>query len=392
MQTTPTQDRTLGVAIIGSGLMAKAHTMAWRNVGAVYGSIPVTPRLVVLCDATEDLARDGAMQFGYEKYTTSWEDAVNDPDVDVVDIVTPNWLHQPIAIAAAKAGKHIWCEKPLALTATGAHDMVEAAEQAGVKTLVGFSFVRNPAVTLAKQLIEAGEIGDPVSFVGAHSIAAMVDPETPFTWRQERKLAGAGAIGDLGAHVISIARYLVGDIDMLASTSSIVHPERPLTDGAFGYGEKADGTAPKRSVENDDISLTLMRFANGAIGTIEASRVAIPRGWDLSFTLTGTKGAVRFDQQHIYKLDVALASDGLQQRGFRTLEIGPGHGDFGNLWPIHGANIGNHDLKFFEVHDLIRAIVDDHPVWPDFREGYEVERVIDAIEEGSATGQWVALR
>lgn len=391
MESVTLTKPTLGVAIIGSGLMAKAHTLAWRNVEAVYGDIPVKPRLVVLVDATEELARKGAEQFGYEKWTTSWQEAIADPDVDVVDIVTPNWLHEEVAIAAAKAGKHIWCEKPLALTAERAREMAMVAEVAQVKTLVGFSFVRNPAVTLAKRLIEAGEIGEIVSFTGAHSIDAMADPDAPFSWRQERALAGSGAIGDLGAHMIAIARHLVGDISSLTSVSSIVHPTRPVPSGAFGYGEKTAADAPRRTVENDDISLVLMKFAGGAIGTIEASRVAVPRGWDLSFTISGTKGAVRFDQQHIYKLDVALASDGPDQHGFRTMEIGPGHGDFGYLWPIHGANIGNHDLKFFEVHDLIDGIVNDHPVWPDFREGYEVERVIDAVDASNKSTAWISL-
>jgi predicted dehydrogenase len=385
------QTQTLGVAIIGSGLMAKAHTMAWRNVQAVYGDVPVTPRLVILCDATDEIAAAGAVQFGYERWTTSWREAIDDPDVNVVDIVTPNFLHKDIAIAAAKAGKHIWCEKPLALTAEDALEMTQAAEDAEVRTLVGFSYLRNPGLALAKRLIESGQIGDMVSFTAAFALDAMVDPLTPFTWRQDRGLAGTGALGDLGAHVIAIARFLIGDIAKVASMARIVTKERPLPQGSFGYGEKAAASAPKCFVENDDVTYFLAEFANGAIGSIEASRVSAVRAWDLSFMLTGSKGAIRFDQQHMYKLEVSLDSDPHEIHGFRTIELGPGHGDFGVLWPVPGANISIHDLKFFEVHDLIAGIVSGKPVWPDFREGYEVQKVIDAVDRASKEGSWVVV-
>jgi predicted dehydrogenase len=384
--------RTLGVAIIGSGLMAKAHTMAWRNLRAVYGPIPVEIRLVVLVDATDELAAAGAAQFGYERSTTSWQDAVEDPAVDIVDIVTPNFLHKEVAIAAAQAGKHIWCEKPLALTADDALEMTKIAEDSGVKTLVGFSYLRNPGVVLAKKLVEEGEIGKPVSFTGTFAIDAMTDPETPFTWRQERARAGTGALGDLGAHTIAFARHLVGPIARVASLSTISVPRRPLPTGTFGYGEKADADAPMREVENDDVTIFLVGFADGAIGSIEASRVSAGRSYEVGFTLTGTKGAIRFDQQRMFELQVRLASDPAGSTGFRHVQLGPGHGDYGVLWPVPGVNISIHDLKFFEAHDLIDAIMSGTAAWPDFREGWEVEKVIDAVDEASGTNGWVAIR
>ena len=385
-----TSKPSLGIAIIGSGLMAKAHTMAWRNLQAVYGDVPVTPKLVILADATEELARAGADQFGYAEWTTSWEEAVNHPDVQVIDIVTPNWLHKDIALAAAKAGKHIWCEKPLALTAKDALEMTEAAEAAGVKTLVGFSYLRNPAVAFAKQLIAAGEIGEPVSFTGAFAIDAMVDPDVPFTWRQDRNLSGTGALGDVGAHVISFARHLVGDISQVCSLSKISVAERPLPSGAYGYGEKADASAPRKPVENDDVTIFLTEFANGAIGSIEASRVSAGRAYEVSFTLTGTKGAIRFDQQRMFQIEVQLASDP-DTHSFRAVQVGPGHGDYGKLWPVPGVNISIHDLKFFEAYDLVQAIANDSPVGPDFREGWEVERVIDAVDKSAAERRWISV-
>ena len=392
MSVSASGKRTLGVAIIGSGLMAKAHTMAWRNLRAVYGQIPADIRLVVLVDATHELAAAGATQFGYERWTTAWQDAVEDPEVDIVDIVTPNFLHKDVAIAAARAGKHIWCEKPLALTADDALEMTKIAEDSGVKTLVGFSYLRNPGVVLAKQLVEQGEIGKPVLFTGTFAIDAMTDPRTPFTWRQDRGLAGTGALGDLGAHTIAFARHLVGPIERVASLSTITVPRRPLPSGTFGYGERADPNAPMREVENDDATIFLAAFANGAIGSIEANRVSAGRSYEVSFTLTGTKGAIRFDQQRIFELQVRLASDPAGTTGFRHIQLGPGHGDYGMLWPVPGINISVHDLKFFEAHDLIEAIMSDTAAWPDFREGWEVERIIDAVDEASGANGWVAIR
>jgi predicted dehydrogenase len=392
MSVTAPGKHTLGVAIIGSGLMAKAHTMAWRNLQAVYGRVPADIRLVALVDATDELAAAGAAQFGYERWTTSWQDVVADPAIDIVDIVTPNFLHKEVAIAAARAGKHIWCEKPLALTADDALEMTKMAEDSGVKTLVGFSYLRNPGVVLAKKLVEDGEVGKPVSFSGTFAIDAMTDPRTPFTWRQDRALAGTGALGDLGAHVIAFARHLVGPIERVASLSTITVPRRPLPAGTFGYGERADADAPMREVENDDASIFLMGFANGAIGSIEANRVSAGRSYEVGFTLTGTRGALRFDQQRMFELQVRLASDPAGTTGFRHLQLGPDHGDYGALWPVPGVNISIHDLKFFEAHDLINAIMTDTPAWPDFREGWEVEKVIDAVDEASGTNSWVAIR
>jgi predicted dehydrogenase len=392
MSVNASQKRTLGVGIIGSGLMAKAHTMAWRNLRAVYGQMPVEIRLVVLVDATDELAATGAAQFGYERWSTSWREVIEDPAVDIVDIVTPNYLHKEVAIAAAQAGKHIWCEKPLALTADDALEMTKIAEDSGVKTLVGFSYLRNPGVVLAKKLVQDGEIGKPVSFTATFAIDAMTDPGTPFTWRQDRALAGTGALGDLGAHAIAFARHLVGPIERVASLSTITVPQRPLPAGTFGYGERADANAPLREVENDDVTIFLAGFANGAIGSIEASRVSAGRSYEVGFTLTGTKGALRFDQQRMFELQVRLASDPAGTTGFRHVQLGPGHGDYGMLWPVPGVNISIHDLKFFEAHDLIEAIMTDTAASPNFREGWEVEKIIDAVDEASGSNSWVVIR
>jgi predicted dehydrogenase len=356
--------------------MAKEHSMAWRNVRAVFSDLPLEPRLVTLVHPTLERARKAAQQYGFERASDSWQDVVNDPEIDVINIVTPNLFHEEVAIAAARAGKHVWCEKPLALTAASARAMTEAAEAAGISTQVGFTYLQNPGIALALQLIDAGELGELISFTGFFSADTMIDPEVPFTWRTDRARAGGGALGDLGSHMISIARHLVGDIARVSGLTKTVVTERSDADGN------------RRSVDNDDYSLTLLEFANGTIGSMQASRVAVGRAFEVSFALTGTRGAIRFSQQDSYKLEVSLASDELNTHGFRTIELGPEHGAYGALWPMSGINIGLHELKIFEVKSFIDAIAAGTTSSPDFREAWEVQKVIESIEESDRLRAW----
>ncbi|WP_308799851.1 Gfo/Idh/MocA family protein [Agromyces silvae] len=368
---------SLGVAIIGDGLMAKEHSMALRNVRPVFGAGLPEPRLVVIVHPDEARARAAAEQYGVERWTTSWQDAVADPEVDLVDIVTPNLHHRDVAVAAARAGKHIWCEKPLAVTADDAQRMTEAAEAAGVVTLVGFTYLQNPGLALARELVRRGELGDLFSFTGFFSADTMIDPDVPFTWRTDRSRAGGGAVGDLGSHLISLARHLVGGVSRVAGLSRTVVPERVDADGV------------RHRVDNDDHTLALLEFSNGVIGTMQASRVQTGRAFEVSFVLTGTRGAIRFSQQDSHVLEVSLASDGLDGHGFRTIELGPGHGRFGDLWPMAGINVGLHELKIFEAHELLSAIASARAASPDFREALAVERTIEAIERSAAqNGAW----
>ncbi|MET0859858.1 MAG: Gfo/Idh/MocA family oxidoreductase [Microbacterium sp.] len=369
--------KTIGVAVIGDGLMAKEHTMALRNVRPVFGADLPEPRLVVIVHPDADRARSAARQYGVERWTTSWEEAVADPDVDLVDIVTPNIHHRDVAIAAAAAGAHIWCEKPLAVSVDDARLMTGAAEAAGVTTLVGFTYLQNPGLALARELIERGELGDLFSFTGFFSADTMIDPDVPFTWRTDRSRAGGGALGDLGSHMVSLARHLVGDVDRVAGLSRTV------------VAERTDAAGTRRAVDNDDHTLALLEFGNGVIGTMQASRVQTGRAFEVSFVVTGTRGAIRFDQQNSHLLEVSLASDALDTHGFRTIELGPGHGHFGALWPMSGINVGLHELKIFEARELLAAIGEGRSASPDFREALQIERTIEAIEQSAAAnGAW----
>src|SRR3954466_6165790 len=381
----------VGIAMIGSGLMAKSHTMGYRNVESVYGTAPMRPRFCVLADAREDLARTGAESLGYEQWTTEWREAVRAQEVDVVDIVTPNFLHKEIAMAAIAAGKHVYCEKPLALSAADAKEMYEAAEKAGVKTLVGFNYLRNPAIAEARRLLTEGVLGDIRTFSRRFVLGACTDPDVPLTWRFERKLAGTGALGDLGAHIISLAHVLVGPISAVAGLSRTFVKTRPEPRGVFGYGSAADLDAPRHTVENDDATTFLIEFAGGATGSIEASRVATGRTWHQSIELVGSKGALQFVQQDIHTLRLYLTGDPVDRKGYREIELGPSHGDYGAFWPFAGVPLGVHELKTIEVNEWLNAIAEDRRPDGDFEAGWRVSQVLDAVEQSSAERRWVDI-
>lgn len=377
---TPQRKPELNVALIGAGIMGRSHSMAFRNVNVVYEDVQVRPNLAILCDETEDLARAAAERYGFERWSTDWRSAISDPSIDLVDIATPNFLHKDMALAAAEMGKHIYCEKPLASTAAEAKEMCEAAELAGVSTMVGFNFLHNPAVVFAREIIEAGEIGEIRDFKGTLASDVLVDPEIPFTWRFDSKLAGAGALSDVGSHVIAFARALVGDIERVCGLSRIFVKERPTN---------VDGDL--RVVENDDATIFMCEFDNGATGTIEASRSATGRKHDLSIEIAGSKGALRFDQQRGHELLLYFSDEPEGRRGLRSINIGPEHGDYGNFWSVAGLNLGIHELKIIEIHELLTALDQGRSPQPDFREGWEVCRVIDAVRKAVEKQCWVEV-
>ena len=252
--------------------------------------------------------------------------------------------------------------------------MYEAAEKAGVKTLVGFNYLRNPAIAEARRLSAEGVLGDIWTFSGRFVLDACTDPDVPFTWRFERKLAGTGALGDLGAHIISLAHVLVGPISSVAGLSRTFVKTRPEPTGVFGYGSGADLDAPRHAVENDDATTFLVEFANGASGHIEASRVATGRTWHQSIELIGSKGALQFVQQDIHTLRLYLTGDPADRKGYREIELGPGHGDYGAFWPFAGVPLGVHELKTIEVNEWLNAIAEDRRADGDFEEGWRSRR------------------
>lgn len=390
--TSIPERQSLRVALIGGGFMAKSHTIAYNALPTLFPELGAVPVLSLLADADEDLARSAAERLGYERWTADWRAAVADPDVDVVDIVTPNWLHHEIAMAAIAAGKHVYCEKPLAISRDEAREMHEAAHAAGVRTIVGFSYLGNPGVQLAKQLIDDGTLGEIWQIKAHFHCDANADPRLPRTWHYERAKAGLGALGDIGSHAISIVEFLGGPVVEVFGDLATAVRERPEASGALSYGSVADTQAPLVPVDNDDFSTVLGRLDNGAGVLIEASRVANGHPFDLGFEVFGSGGSLRFSQQESYKVELFLR-DGSSPRfpGNTALNLGPGHGDYANFWPFAGVTLGLHEQKAVEIRNLFRAILEGAEAYPSFEQGWSVVEVLAAAERSHEERRWVAV-
>ncbi|GAB4391665.1 MAG: Gfo/Idh/MocA family oxidoreductase [Kiloniellaceae bacterium] len=369
----------IGIGLIGTGFMGKTHALAFRAARAVMGALPAC-RLELLCDTPAQHAAAMADQFGFARSTEDWRALVRDPNVDLVSITTPNALHHEMALAALAEGKHVYCEKPMALTLQQAREMAQAAREAGVVTLVGYNYLRNPAFTHAQRLIAEGRIGRVVHFRGWVDEDYQADPALPWTWRARLADAGLGALGDLGCHLVSLACGLAGPIESLIADSQIIHETRPLADG--------DGRA---AVENEDTATALLRFAGGAQGSISASRSAWGRKNRLDWEVHGTKGMIAFCQERMNELQLYENAGPKAEQGFRTILTGPLHPPYDRFCPAPGHQLGFLDLKTIEVAELLGALAGGPAARPDFDDALVYETVIHAIAESAKSGRRVTL-
>jgi predicted dehydrogenase len=380
----------LNVGLIGGGFMGKAHSLAYAAMPMFFWPAPALPVRHTIAEASDELAAEAARRFGFERSTSDWRSVVNDPDIHVVDIATPNHLHAEIAIAAAQAGKHIISEKPLARTAEEAKSMYDAVTAAGVVNMVAFNYRRTPAIALARKFIEEGAIGRILSFRGTYLQDWSANPDSPLSWRFQKSIAGSGALGDIATHVIDIARYLVGDFGSVNAMMQTWIPERPLqTGGADSLGNARGGEGPRGAVDVDDQVMTMIRFENGAIGSIEATRNGYGRNNYITFEIHGTEGSIVFNYERRDELQVCFASDGDDRRGFRTIYTGPAHPNGDALWPIPALGIGYGETKIIEAHDFFTAIATGAEVRPNFADGYRTALIDDAIVQSAETGLWV---
>ena len=370
----------VGVGLIGTGFMGKCHALAWAAVGRVFGDVPA-PRLELVCDTPAERAAAMGGQFGFARATADWRELVADPGVDVVSITTPNRLHREMALAALAAGKHVWCEKPLALTLGEAEEMAAAAAGAGVTTLVGYNYLRNPAFYHAKRLVAEGRIGRLVHFRGVVDEDYQADPELAWTWRARREEAGLGTLGDLACHLVSLAVGLMGPVESLVAETATVHATRPLPDGS-GRG----------TVENEDIASALVRFQGGVTGVLMSSRSAWGRKNRLDFEVHGTRGMIVYEQERMNELRLFVNEGPVAEQGFRTILTGPAHPPYAAFTPAPGHQLGFNDLKVIEAAELLRAIAGGPPAYPDFTEALGFERVIHGIDRAAREGSWVAIR
>jgi predicted dehydrogenase len=385
--------KTLNIGLIGSGFMGQAHADAYRRAALLYRDLPMVPVLHTLAEANRELAQAAASRFGFAHATADWRAMVDDPEIDVVDITTPNSLHFDMAMAAIRAGKHVYCEKPLTVTLADAQVLAEAAERAGVKTMVAFNNVKTPAALLAKRLIERGDIGIPTRFRGWFDQGFFNDPDMPWSWRCSRREAGSGALGDLGSHVIGVAQFLMGAVESVVGQEQTFFATRPAPGGGSGYGASADASGARLAVENEDQFQALVRFANGAGGTIEASRIAAGRIFGIAWEVSGTEGTIVMDGERFNELKIARYRDAKHDRGFKTLLAGSQVPQFSAFFGFDfaGGGLGYFDVKVIEVHDLIRGIAGEEGCFPDFRFGLENQRIIAAMERSAETGARVTI-
>jgi len=371
--------RDIGVGIIGTGFMGRAHGLAYR---AVSGIFPTTlrPVLEIVADNNGDAADRAGRQLGFKRATPNWQELVADPAIEIVSITTPNLVHREMALAAIAAGKHVHCEKPIAPNAEDARAMMAAAEAKGVRTQVGYNYLKNPLMALAREMVEAGELGEIIGFRGIHAEDYMVDPELPWNWRVDPR-GGAGVIADLGSHIVSMARFLLGPIAELTADLETVVRDRPV----------APAAKERRPVEVDDIARLTLRFARGCGGSIEANWVATGRKMQLGFELSGRKGSLVFTQERFNELLHYRTGEDPRQAGYRRIETGPQHHPYGLFCVAPGHQLGFNDLKTIEVADFLEAIAGGGVKGPDFREAWEIQKVIDSAIRSARERRWIRI-
>ena len=386
--------KPLNIGLIGSGFMGQAHTDAYRRAGILYRNLPHKPELYAIADQNDSLAEQARARLGFAKAYGDWRRLIEDPQVDVVDITTPNHLHVEPALAALEAGKHVYCEKPMAVKLADAQRMAAASSKAGVKTLVAFNNIKTPAALVAKQIIDRGEIGELVRFRGRFDQGFFNDPSLPWSWRCSRELAGSGALGDLGAHAVSVAQFLMGDVTAVAAQAQTIFKERPAPEFDAGYGSQVAADAKKQAVENEDQIQSLVKFSSGAAGVIEASRICAGRVFGVFWEVCGTEGTLVSNGERFNELQVFRMSEAKRNRGFTTIYCGsqvPQYSAFFGF-DFAGGGLGYFDMKVFEVHDLVQAIGRDERCFPDFEFGARNQEILEAIDRSSQSGNWVSTR
>lgn len=385
--------RELRIGIVGAGWMGKVHAMSYRTARSAFGPDPAVPVLAAIADLNLDMAQRAAHECGVERAVANWQEIIDDPAIDIVDICTPNDLHFDVTMAALAAGKHVYCEKPLANTTDLARQMAEAAENAGVVTLVGFNYIQNPVHSLGRAAIARGDIGDPTYVRLFFNSDFMADRTLQHTWRNDIERAGSGVIGDIGAHCLSYYYHLVNrEIEEVLCDLRIVVPDHaaPLAAGGFRMG--AQGDATKRIPNTtDDIATVMFRFKGGGMGHIETSRVSSGIRFDIGYDIIGSKGSLRYNYERINDLELYRNEGPLQDRGFTRMQMGPTDPRYAAFLPVPALGLGYNDYKAMEAREMIEAVATGRKAYPDFAFGHRVQQVVEACQRSHAEHGWVKV-
>jgi predicted dehydrogenase len=370
----------VNVALVGYAFMGRAHSNAYRQVGRFF-SPKLTPRMKVLCGRNAAAVGKAADRLGWEETETDWRAVVARDDIDLVDVSTPGDSHAEIAIAAARAGKAVLCEKPLANTLAEAKRMLAAVEKAGVVHMVCHNYRRIPAVQVARRLVADGRLGRIHHFRGTYLQDWIVDPKFPLVWRLRKDLAGSGALGDLASHVVDLARFLVGEIAEVAGALETFVKRRPRVDDPKKTG----------AVTVDDASIAVVRFANGALGSIEATRMAPGRRNCNRFEINGSDGSVAFDLERLNELEVFFRAEDKAEQGFRRILVTEPEHPYLKAWWPPGHILGWEHTFTHTVYDLLEGMARKRSPRPNFEDGVRNQAVLDAIERASKSRRWVKV-
>jgi len=368
---------TIGVGLIGTGYMGKCHALAWNAVRPVFGDGPRI-RLAQLAEASAELAAARAEALGFARATGDWRDLVEDPEVDVISITTPNAFHAEMAIAALEAGKHVWCEKPMAPALADAERMAAAARASGRVAVLGYNYIQNPAIRQIESLIAEGAIGTVNHLRIEMDEDFMADPEALFYWKSELA-SGYGALDDFGVHPLSLVQRLFGRVEKVLAHMAKPYADRP----------QADGT--RRPVESFDIASVLFTLASGATGVLALNRAAWGRKGRIALQVFGSAGAVTYDQERMNEFALYRAEEPPATAGFRTVLVGPQHPPYDRFLPAPGHGLGFNDLKIIECRELLRAMAGEPARVIDFEDGLAIERAVHAMARSHAESTWTSV-
>ncbi|MEY4424281.1 MAG: hypothetical protein RLZZ258_1384 [Actinomycetota bacterium] len=388
-------NQTVGVGLISVGWMGKVHSRAYQALPIVYPELGIKPRLIIAADTSQERADYARDVLGYERSTLDYMDVLNDPEVDVVSICAPNFLHAEIGIAAAKAGKAFWIEKPVGRGAEETESVESAAVEAGVVSTIGFNYRHAPAVEHIKQLVADGSLGRITNLRGTFFADYSSEPNGALSWRFIRGLAGSGVLGDLMGHLVDLVQYMVGPIAEVSGFTKTVYTERPVLQMGQGTHFDVIEGGERKPVENEDYAGMLIRLgdeavAAGAIGTLEASRVSVGPRASYNFEIYGTEGSVKWDFERMNELEVAIGRKG-NHLGYQRIMVGPGFGDFDHFHPGAGTGMGYDDLKVIEAKKFLLAYLGKETKNSNIHDAVSAARVCSAVEESMQTKQWVAI-
>lgn len=382
------------VAVLGaSGWMGRVHTMAFQTFPHFFGTAHGTATVAALVVNPKSAQSNVAFRAPGAKVLTDWRDAVNDPEIDLIDICLPDNLHYEVAKAALLAGKHVLCEKPLADTAHEARELADIAREKGVITRVGHAFPRNPVHDRARDIIASGEIGEITLFKGCQHIDVFGDPSAPYMWRADGDLAPTGIVGDTGSHVFSFMEFLVGRVSSLIADNYIIAERRPKIAGQDLGATSTDAIAEDAwgEVTNPDGTNIICTFENGARGIVDFSRVATGRKFTQTYEVYGTKGSLTYNYDEMNRLNFYSAADPEGQRGFRAIDVGPEHPNYAAFLPLPNFSLGYNETKIIEAFEVVKSITNNTPQWPTFETGHHMCQIVDACMTSSKTRAWVDI-